>query len=144
MLFLGSFLLVITVIIVIINLVPNDSNKYATFDKIATELESEGLSIETNDKIASSPEVEIINLTINQSEKIMVYIYESNLKMEKYAEYVLADGSTYDNGKIMINIQWVSFPHYYKMGNIIALYVGNNTEIINSLEQVIGTPFAGY
>jgi hypothetical protein len=143
MLFLGSFLL-ITAIIVIINLVPNDSNKYATFDKIATELESEGLSVEKSDKIGSSHEVEIINLTINQSEKIRIYIYESNLKMEKYAEYVLADGSTYDNGKIIIKTQWVSFPYYYKMGNIIALYVGNNTEIINSLKQVIGTPFAGY
>lgn len=83
-------------------------------------------------------------LTINETENISVYFYDSNSKMEKDAAYIDAGGSSYSNGKDSVEISWSSFPHFYKTENIIVLYVGEDTDIIDALDEIIGTQFAGY
>ncbi len=83
-------------------------------------------------------------LTINENENITVYLYESNEKMEEDASYIDKGGSSYTNGIKNVEISWVSYPHFFKKGNIIVLYVGENPEIINALEGLLGAQFAGY
>ncbi len=82
-------------------------------------------------------------LTINENENISVFLYESNEKMEEDASYVNKGGSSYNNGKNDVQISWVSLPHFFKKDNIIVLYVGENLEIINALEELLGPQFAG-
>lgn len=82
-------------------------------------------------------------LTINGNENISVFLYESNEKMEEDASYVDKGGSSYNNGKNDVQISWVSLPHFFKKDNIIVLYVGENLEIINALEDLLGPQFAG-
>jgi hypothetical protein len=41
------------------------------------------------------------------------------------------------------SISYVSDPHYFKKGNMIVQYVGENQKIINQLEKILGKQFAG-
>jgi exosome complex RNA-binding protein Csl4 len=40
-------------------------------------------------------------------------------------------------------IRWMDTPHFYTKGNLIVLYVGQNPEITNLLESLLGNQFAG-
>jgi hypothetical protein len=40
-------------------------------------------------------------------------------------------------------IRWMDTPHFYAKGKIIVLYVGQNPEITNLLESILGAQFAG-
>lgn len=82
-------------------------------------------------------------LTINDEENISVYLYKNSEKMEEDASYIHEGGTSYTNGIKNVEISWVSYPHFFKKGNIIVLYVGENQEIINTLEEIIGLQFAG-
>jgi len=60
------------------------------------------------------------------------------------ASYIDSGGSSYSNGKLSVNISWASFPHFFKNENIIVLYVGEDSSIIEALEDIMGEQFAGY
>ncbi len=83
-------------------------------------------------------------LTINEKENISVYLYESSEKMEEDASYIHEGGASYNNGKNVTQISWVSLPHFFKKDNIIVLYVGEDSEIINALKEIVSKQFAGY
>ena len=83
-------------------------------------------------------------LTLNEEEHISVYLYENNEKMEEDASYIDSGGTSYNNGKNSVKISWASLPHFYKKDNMIVLYVGQNTDLTNALEQILGAQFAGY
>lgn len=83
-------------------------------------------------------------LTLNEEEHISVYLYENNEKMEEDASYIDSGGASYDNGKNSVKISWASLPHFYKKDNMIVLYVGQNVDITNALEQIVSVQFAGY
>jgi len=121
----------------------NEVSETAYNDFIA-KLEEMDFSVASEDVDENILQGERKWLTINETENISVYFYESNAKMEKDASYIDAGGSSYNNGKDAVQISWVSFPHFYKTENIIVLYVGEDTKIINALEEIIGDQFAGY
>lgn len=63
--------------------------------------------------------------------------------MEKDASYVSPDGFSYKTGFKNVSISWISKPHFFKRDNIIVLYVGEDKDIINHLENLLGKQFAG-
>ncbi len=83
-------------------------------------------------------------VTVNETENISVYLYESSRSMEKDASYIDAGGTGYHNGRNSVEVSWVSYPHFYKTENIIVLYVGEDADIIEAIEEIIGEQFAGY
>jgi len=83
-------------------------------------------------------------LTIDGKENISVYLYESNVKMEEDATHIDKVGASYSDGKNDTKINWYSTPHFFKKDNIIVLYVGEDTEIIDALKEIMGIQFAGY
>ena len=100
------------------------------YNELITNLEKMDFNI-----IAEDAEEDILQgqrkwITINEKENISVYLYKSSEKME--------GGTSYNNGKNDIEISWVSYPHFFKKDNIIALYVGEDLEIINALEEIVG------
>lgn len=114
------------------------------YNELITNLEKMDFNI-----IAEDVEEDILQgqrkwLTINEKENISVYLYESSEKMEEDASYIHEGGTSYNNGKNDIEISWVSYPHFFKKDNIIVLYVGEDLEIINALEKIVGLQFAGY
>ena len=70
---------------------------------------------------------------------IGMYEYKNNQEMEQDAKTIRADGSMIGN----TIYEWKAKPHFYKRGNIIVTYFGDNKEIINKIESLIGKQFAG-
>jgi hypothetical protein len=38
---------------------------------------------------------------------------------------------------------WIATPHFYSGGQLIVLYVGDQSSTMNLLEEVLGSQFAG-
>jgi len=72
-------------------------------------------------------------------DSIGVYEYENNKEVEKQAETIGTDGTKIGD-KIY---DFKSKPHFYKNGNIIVSYFGDNKETIKKIEDLIGKQFAG-
>lgn len=81
---------------------------------------------------------------ILDKEAIDIYLYNSNKEAENDAKRIDDGGFGYDNGTKSIKVSWVSYPHFYKKGNIIVQYVGQNEKIISDLKDIFGEQFAGY
>lgn len=116
---------------------------FDAYEKLIENLENMNYTIKAEDV-----EEDILNgerkwLTVDENANISVYLYVSSDEMEKDASYISDDGFTYDNGKHAATIEWVSYPHFFKSENMIILYVGDNLEIIQTLEKLVGPQFAG-
>ena len=78
-------------------------------------------------------------------EDVQVFEYTDTAAAEAEAALVSADG--YSVGPtsegVVYMASWVATPHFYKTGKLIVLYVGDNTAVINVLEDVLGSQFAG-
>lgn len=81
---------------------------------------------------------------ILNKEAIDIYLYNSNKEAEDDARRIDNGGCEYSDGTKSINVSWVSYPHFYKKGNIIVQYIGENQKIIDDLKDIFGDQFAGY
>lgn len=70
---------------------------------------------------------------------ISVYEYKDNQQMETDSKTISSDGSRVGNAIV----DWTNLPHFYKSGNILVIYVGNNNEMIEALKKLLGKQFAG-
>lgn len=77
------------------------------------------------------------------NEVLDIYLFNSNKSMESEAKHIDTGGCGYNNGIQKINVSWVAIPHFYKKGNIIVQYVGQNEKIISDLKEILGEQFAG-
>lgn len=77
------------------------------------------------------------NLNVN-GETVQVFEYENSATADTEAAQIKPDGTT---ATTMIN--WVAPPHFFRNGNLIVLYVGENADVIKSLENALGRQFAG-
>lgn len=80
----------------------------------------------------------LTRLDIN-GDTIGVYEYKSSEDMEQEAKTISADGSKI-GGTIY---DWKATPHFYKGGNIIVSYIGDNKEVLATIERLMGHQFAG-
>lgn len=78
----------------------------------------------------------IVNINGNT---IGIYEYKSSEDMEQDAKNIRADGSMIGN----TIYDWKSKPHFYKRGNIIVSYIGENKEVLEIIEKFMGRQFAG-
>lgn len=76
-------------------------------------------------------------------ESLEIYLYNSNKEMEDDAKNINMNGFGYSDGNKSIIIDWISYPHFYKKGNVIVLYVGENEKIISDLNDIMGEQFVG-
>lgn len=77
-------------------------------------------------------------LTIDDG-NVQVFEYTTEKTTEDEALLVSPDGSSI--GQHLVN--WIAPPHFYKKNKLIVLYVGSDTKLINTLEEVLGKQFAG-
>ncbi len=77
-------------------------------------------------------------ITVN-GENVQVFEYADTAAAEAEATLVSPDGSSV--GTTMVG--WIATPHFYKAGRLIVLYVGDNAPVVNVLEAVLGSQFAG-
>jgi len=106
---------------------------YASF---AAYLGEAGLQVEETG-VVSQPftATEGKTLTVNGDE-MQVFEFSDQSSAEAQAA---AFKEYFDTAMIM----WIAPPHFYQTGKIIVLYLGENAEIIRTLEAVAGTQFAG-
>lgn len=77
-------------------------------------------------------------ITVNDGD-VQVFEYGDATTADTEAALVSPDGSSV--GTSMVS--WVAPPHFYKMGKLVVLYVGESEAVIDVLENVIGPQFAG-
>lgn len=70
---------------------------------------------------------------------IQVFQYRDTAATEAQAAPISPDGATVGTTKL----QWVGPPHFYKQGNLLVLYVGDDARVLQALESVLGRQFAG-
>ena len=69
-----------------------------------------------------------------------MYEYATEKAMNEEAAKVSPDGTSVGNSKV----SWIEPPHFYKVGRILVLYIGTDSNVINALGEIIGPQFAGY
>lgn len=77
-------------------------------------------------------------------EAIEIYLYKSSKAMEKDSKRIDSGGCSYSSWYRSVYVSWTSYTHFYKKGNIIVQYVGENEKIISDLKDILGEQFAGH
>ena len=77
-------------------------------------------------------------LTVNGKD-VQAFEFASEAEADGISETVSADGGSV--GTSMIG--WVASPHFYKVGRLIVVYVGNEGGVTNILQEIMGSQFAG-
>ena len=70
---------------------------------------------------------------------VLVFEFVGPNTTAAFAATVSPDGSTI-NGRV---IDWPATPHFFTSGRVIVLYLGNNTQVLLAISDVMGAQFAG-
>lgn len=113
--------------------------KAENYKEFIEHLEKAGIKIKAITKGSNTfLKGEATDININE-EFVNVYEYKNSDQMEADLKTIRSDGSVV-GGAI---IEWLYTPHLYKNGNIIVLYVGENKEIKEMIQKLVGNQFAG-
>jgi hypothetical protein len=72
-------------------------------------------------------------------EDVQVFQYANAAAVDAEAAPISGDGMAVGTRKI----HWIGSPHFFKMGRLLVLYVGDNDKVLGSLEALLGQQFAG-
>ena len=80
-----------------------------------------------------------------ESEVLEVYLYKNPTVLEEVASGIGKDGSSYQNKSKtkVIEISWVSEPHFFKRNTMMVQYIGENENILKLLTSYLGPQFSG-
>jgi hypothetical protein len=143
---LGSCIVAVIAVVAIAAFNPKPVTDYSTLLRF---LRDSGASVEEEGEVSWSffYDVEGRRVAVDAS-IIEVYEYANAEAMESEASCVSPDGFgiTKDWGNGMGSVQhvsWIKPPHFYKAGQVIVFYCGDNDSIISLLENALGKQFAG-
>lgn len=106
---------------------------------LVAALQADGATVEMGDPITQEFfSVEGQTVKVNGAD-LQVFEYENAAAMEEAASQVAPDGGSI--GTSMVT--WIDPPHFYKVGRIIVLYLGSDQAVLDLLNMVIGSQFAG-
>lgn len=107
-------------------------------------LRAMGLTVETVGNVeqpflqANGTTLRVSGGKLAQAAEIQVFNYESADAAQSDASQIGPDG----NPRTTM-ITWVAPPHFFRAEQVIALYVGNDQDVITALTQALGPQFAG-
>lgn len=108
-------------------------------DEIMRSIRETGATVEFGDTVQHDF-FSVAGQTIRiNGEDVQFFIYDSAEQLEAQASQVADDGGSI--GTTMVT--WEDQPHFYKLGNMLVLYVGRDPEVRDLLEDVLGAQFAG-
>jgi hypothetical protein len=108
-------------------------------DSLLATLQGAGLEVTTGGDVSQSFFSVGGKVLVLNGEELQVYEYPAPEAAETDASSVAADGS--EVGTVMVD--WVSTPHFFRSGNLIVVYVGENEAVLQALQSLLGTQFAG-
>ena len=117
----------------------DSSGPVTDYDSLVDNLRTAGATVEPAGEIIQdffSVKGQAIKV---DGEDVQVFEYSSEAAAETEAAFISPDGSSIGTSMPF----WVAPPHFYKAGRIIALYVGENSAVMDVLGSVLGAQFAG-
>jgi hypothetical protein len=115
-----------------------DVTDYAS---LAEAIKSRGILVEHIEEIAaesSSFSVPTHVISVGGAD-VQVFEFQSESDAQASSLTISEDGTEIGTSII----RWIDTPHFYTKGKLIVLYVGQNPEMTNLLESLLGTQFAG-
>ena len=105
---------------------------------LSEQLRAAGASVEPGAPIAQAMfSVPGQNLTVNGT-KLQVFEYSSEAEAVKDRETVSLDGSSIG----AVSMLWMTQPHFYHQGTLVALYIGEDPDLLRMFENSLGPQFA--
>ncbi len=105
-----------------------------------SEWESAGSTVTTGGEVPVSLFDGAVGQTyIVDDAEFQVYQFEDEAAAETAAGTVSSDGGMIND----ISMRWAGTPHFYRMGDSIIFYVGDDAAALERLNGSFGTPFAG-
>ena len=106
------------------------------------DLRSTGADVERSGNV-SQPffSVEGHLLTVN-SETVQVFAYATVDEANAEAAGISPDGSSFHREGSATIVTWIGPPHFYRRDALLVLYVGVSSEVVEALEEVLGSQFA--
>lgn len=107
---------------------------------LATYLESEGHTVTGGGAFAQSyfPGATAAELIIDGS-TVRVFAFNDEEQAEDAAESISDTGTAIGTTQI----DWISVPHFYQQDRLIALYVGTDEDMLDTMEDAMGLEIAG-
>jgi len=118
---------------------PAESIAVEDLGSLSQALRAAGATVEGGDSL-DQPFFSVTGqiLKINGAD-VQVFEYKSAEAMEADAAQVSADGGSV--GTSMVT--WMATPHFFKSGNVLVIYVGDDAAVLDLLKSVLGEQFAG-
>jgi len=112
------------------------------YSSLVAAIKSRGILVETVDEIAAESSSFSVPTKVISVGGADVQVFEfQNESDAKAANLTVSEDGTEIGTSI---IRWIGPPHFYAQGKLIVLYVGENPEVSNLLEDLLGPQFAGF
>ena len=108
-------------------------------DSLLATLQGAGLGVSAGGDVSQALFSVAGKALVLTGEELQVYEYPAPEAAEADAGSVAADGSSV--GTAMVD--WISTPHFFRSGNLIVVYVGENQSVLQALQSLLGAQFAG-
>src|SRR5215216_384904 len=118
---------------------PTVQSAIQDLNSLVAALQTAGMTVEPGGPI-DQPffKVQGQSLKVNGGD-VQVYVYDSAQAMEADASQISADGSSIGTNMA----DWTDTPHFFKTGNILVLYLGDDQTVLGLLNNILGSQFAG-
>ncbi len=139
-----ALLLLATAAIVVSCAAPQDADEVetrsvSTYNELVAALRDNGSAVDSLDPISQpffGPEGQVISV---DGYEVQVFEYSNEEDAASAAGTISSDGGSI--GTTMVS--WIEAPHFFRSGSLIALYVGEEASVIETLQVVLGPQIAG-
>jgi len=111
----------------------------SALDGLLASLQGAGLDVSAGGDVSQALFSVAGKVLLLSGGELQVFEYPAPEAAEADAGSVSADGSSV--GTTMVD--WISKPHFFRSGNLIVVYVGENQTVLQALQSVLGAQFAG-
>jgi hypothetical protein len=121
---------------------PAGGESQATGSAVSTllaSLQGAGLSANAGGDVTQSFFSVPGKVLLLDGDELQVYEYAASDAADADASSVSADGSRVGTALV----DWINTPHFFRSGNVILVYVGENPTALQTLQSLFGTQFAG-
>lgn len=108
-------------------------------ESLIEKLRGKGLIVERTGEI-DQPFFQVKGQLISvNGDTLQIFAYDDLHSANNEAALVSPDGRSVGNTMV----QWVATPHFYQTGKLIVIYVGDDENMEQTFEEIIGFQFAG-
>ena len=122
-----------------LHIVVSHGGPVTDFVSVVDNLRAVGATVDPGDTVTQpffDPQGQLL---IVNGEDVQVFEFASTEEAATAASTVSTDGSSIGTSIIT----WIAPPHFYHGGKLIAIYIGIDSGVINTLNDTMGSQFAG-